>query len=60
MSITIRGIRNDIVNPDSRLSDILRKAKVLAYRLDLPDFKAWVDYELDGYYDETLRFPTTE
>jgi hypothetical protein len=57
VAITIRQIRDDIINPDMRLSDILRKAKVLAYRMDLPDFKEWVDYELDGYYGQNAELP---
>jgi hypothetical protein len=36
---TIRQIQDDILNPDVKLSDILRKAKVLSYRLDVPEFK---------------------
>jgi hypothetical protein len=34
VSITIRGIRDDITNPDVKLSSILLKAKVMAYSLD--------------------------
>ena len=57
MPITIRQIRDDILNPDIKLADILRKAKVLAYRLDLPELKQWADYELDGYADSDVELP---
>lgn len=57
MSITIREIRDDTTNPDIRLADVLRKAKVLAYRLNVPDFKQWVDHELDGYSGSAAELP---
>ncbi len=57
MPITTRQIQDDILDPNKRLPDILRKAKVLAYRLDVPEFKQWLDYELDGYYGEEVEVP---
>lgn len=39
------------------LSTVLRKAKVLAYRLQNTDFKNWVDFELDGYYGHADQLP---
>ena len=48
VSITIRGIRDDTVNPDVKLSSILLKAKVMAYSLDVPEFKQWIERELEG------------
>jgi hypothetical protein len=30
---------------------------VLAYRLNVPGFKQWVDYELNGYYGEGVEVP---
>ncbi|MHB8898387.1 MAG: AbiTii domain-containing protein [Thermoguttaceae bacterium] len=38
--------RNDI-------SDVLRKAMMVATKLDLPDFRQWIECELDGYPDDT-------
>jgi hypothetical protein len=57
VSISVRQIRNDALNADIRLSDILRKAKVLAYRLGIPDLKQWVNYELDGYEGSNVELP---
>jgi hypothetical protein len=41
-------LQADILGPKP-LSDVLRQAKVLAYRLQNQEFKVWVDRELDGY-----------
>lgn len=57
VATTVAEIRNDLVNPSARLADILLKAKVLAYRLDVPEFKRWVDYELDGYAGTDVELP---
>jgi hypothetical protein len=43
-------IQQDLLSSAS-LSDVLRKAKVLAYRLKNEDFKKWVEHELNGYTD---------
>jgi AbiTii len=45
----IKQIQTDILNQNTRLNDVLLKAKVLAYRLENDDFKKWVKSELDGY-----------
>lgn len=42
-------VRDDILNPSLKLSDILRRAKVLAYELNNQEFKDWIDQELNGY-----------
>ena len=53
----LRQLQEDILNPDRALPDILRKAKVLAYRMDVPEFKQWVNHELDGYAGEDVELP---
>lgn len=35
----LREIQNDAVNSDVKVSDLLRKCKILAYRLGNNDFK---------------------
>ena len=45
----LNDIQEAITNPSFRLADILRKAKVLAFRLDHQEFKDWVNQELNGY-----------
>ena len=44
-------IRSDLVNESASLSNTLRKAKILASALGLPEFRDWVDFELGGYPD---------
>ncbi len=53
MSI-IQQLQDDIVNEQVSLASILRRAKILAYRLRHDEFKRWVDSELDGYRDENI------
>ena len=50
----LREIQNDVVNSSINVSDLLRKCKILAYRLGNEDFKSWVDSELNGYESEDL------
>lgn len=47
-------ILSDTVSPDIWVSDILRKASVLSYKLNSPEFKTWVTDELNGYSDVNL------
>ena len=49
-------IRADLVNESASLSNTLRKAKILASQINLPEFKEWLDFELSGYTD-TSRVP---
>lgn len=49
-------IQNDILG-NTPLSTILRKAKVLAYRLKNQEFKDWVEHEIGGYRGEKDEFP---
>ena len=44
-------IRSDLVNESANLPNTLRKAKILASAIGLPEFRQWVDYELSGYPD---------
>lgn len=45
-------IRDDLVNESAGLSNTLRKAKILASRLGVPEFREWLQSELNGYPDE--------
>ena len=44
-------IRSDLVNESASLSNTLRKAKILASAIGLPEFRDWIDFELGGYPD---------
>lgn len=48
----LQQLRDLVTDPSARLSDILRKAKVLAVTLKQEEFKAWVTHELNGYPPE--------
>lgn len=48
-------IQDEILSAAS-LSTVMRKAKVLAYRLKNQEFKEWVEHELNGY-EETSPLP---
>lgn len=45
----MEDLRNDLTSGSANLSNTLRKARVLASQLKLPDFQQWVKYELSGY-----------
>lgn len=49
----VEELRNDAINSEISLSVALRKAKVLASILKDDDFKTWVNYELNGYPEES-------
>ena len=42
-------IRADLVDESARLSNTLRKAKILASELGIPEFQEWLQFELNGY-----------
>ncbi len=48
----ITDIQQSIVDNATPLTPTLRKAKILAYRLDNIEFKTWVEYELGSYPTE--------
>jgi len=45
----LRQIQSDLLKQDVSLSNILRKAKVLAFHLHSDELRTWVSHELDGY-----------
>lgn len=45
----IDTVQKEIIDPECKLSNILRKAKILSHRLKSEDFKNWVNQELNGY-----------
>ncbi len=48
----IDEIIRDLVDENAGLSNILRKAKILASELNVPEFKEWLVFELEGYPSE--------
>lgn len=48
-SSIVLELQNEALNPNSSVADILRKAKVVAAKLDQDDAIKWIDLELHGY-----------
>jgi len=49
----IQQLQEEALNPDISVSDLLRKAKVVAVKLGLKDFLDWIEKELNGYEVKT-------
>lgn len=49
MDDIVQKIQTDVLEPEAKLSSILLAAKVLAHRLNNPEFINWVKWEVDGY-----------
>jgi hypothetical protein len=49
MGSIVKQLQKDILNPQKRLTEILRTAKLIAAKLDLKDISDWIDKELNGY-----------
>lgn len=49
MSSIILELQNEASNSNSSVSDLLRKAKIVAVKLGLDDFLKWIENELNGY-----------
>ena len=54
MSKLVIELQKDIIENRLDTISILRKAKLIATKLNLNDFNQWIDYELNGYdkYDD--------
>jgi hypothetical protein len=53
----LREIQDAAIATDQPLATLLRRAKVLAARLDNPLLGEWVDHELNGYPDDATLPP---
>jgi hypothetical protein len=49
MKSLVHELQQEAMNPNSRLSDILRKALVVASKLKVDEFKIWIESEMKGY-----------
>lgn len=49
MKELVESIIVDITNRDVSISDLLRKAQVLAFKLNNDSLKQWLNYEVNGY-----------
>jgi hypothetical protein len=48
----LRELQKDALDPSVDITTLLRKARVLAARLNNPDFVAWIQHELNGYPEQ--------
>ncbi|QJU56828.1 hypothetical protein HL653_02620 [Sphingomonas sp. AP4-R1] len=53
MSGLVDQLQADSLDPKSSISALLRKVKIAAVKLSLPDALEWVQRELDGYKDRS-------
>lgn len=49
MSSLVLELQREAMDPHARLSDILRKAVVVATKLEIEELKSWAERELKGY-----------
>lgn len=52
MASIIQGLQKDALNPNFKISDLLRKAYVIAKKLNLTEFESWITKELNGYLEK--------
>ena len=51
MSSLVLELQRDCLNPSAQTADLLRKALVIAQKLNVPEFTTWLERELTGYQD---------
>ena len=54
----VEQIRADLIDEAASLPNTLRKAKVLASTIGSPEFREWVNYELEGYPTDDNIIPS--
>ncbi len=51
MASLVQELQRLASSSTSALPELLRKAKLVAFKLGLDDFQKWIDFELEGYKD---------
>lgn len=51
MGKLVLELQRDAMNPDIKITDLLRKALSVAMKLELSEFEKWINQELEGYED---------
>ena len=49
MSSLLTDIVDSLTSESSRVASTLRLAKILAHKIGMPEFRSWIDRELNGY-----------
>ena len=54
----VRNLQNDVIQSGCDVVNVLRKAHVIATKLDLNNFDSWIRNELYGYtsFDNSVNF----
>jgi hypothetical protein len=53
MASLVLELQRDALTTTVSVSDLLRKALLIATKLDIPEFKTWIDDEMNGYRDQS-------
>lgn len=51
MSSIVLDLQNEVTKPDCDIVNVLRKAHLIAAKLNLQEFDKWIMFELNGYND---------
>lgn len=57
MSSLVLELQRDVSNSEMSVTDLLRKAYIIARKLKIPEFEKWINYELNGYTCEYEEIP---
>jgi len=49
---SMQSLKEKILNPNIKVSDLLREAKIIAYELEDKELLKWIDKELNGYNED--------
>ena len=49
MSSLVQELQQDALNSSVSTLELLRKALVVATKLNIPEFEEWIEFELSGY-----------
>lgn len=57
MKSLVLELQQEAMNPETKVSDLLRKALVVAIKLNIKEFREWIDQELHGYKGDADSIP---
>src|SRR4051794_29643027 len=50
-------LQRDALDPNAKVSDLLRKAMVVARKLRINELEGWLKFEVNGYPEDHTDFP---
>ncbi len=57
MSSIVIELQRELYDGDKSITDLLRKAYIVARKLKILEFEKWIDAELNGYYSKNVQIP---